>query len=637
MKSVFKIVQSFMKEMTAKPVLFSLTLMGIMLICAEVFARAGGGGNYSGGGGGGGFSGGGGGGDGIGALLYLAILYPEVGVPVIIIVIVASAFKHKFNPDRTTAKAVKQLENIAAPSTAGLGSIKDRDSAFDADAFLEKVKEIDFAVQDAWCHGDMSPVRGFLSDGLFRQFEGQLRIMKHQGIRNAMADHEISQISLHAVDHDDHFDTLHVAIEASAKDVEVDASLSYEEATAKARRARKEQYTEIWSFLRRPGARTLASGGAIEGMCPNCGAPVKTSQTTKCEHCQALINSGDYDWVLAEITQPLEWRPSSTGQVPGLVELSQSDPKFNRQAAEDRGSYIFWRWIEAQVKADAGALSKCSTKDFQGNLVNQLKSGEAKLFKTAVGSVDLVACELGKSDGRDRFFVKIFWSSAQSATSAPRPAASVLVLSRKAGAKDPGGLSYSGCPVCQGPLSENDSPSCEYCGADLAAGDTDWVLERVMRPEEVRVAIQPVAAVAGSVGESDTEVPVWATPDMGNQRERTLLLMRMAAVVMADGIVTRQERRLLKSASKRWGVSLEVVQPILSGEVNPNDLEMMRPSNPDGFLSGLISAALIDGRIDYKEEKLLLDVGRNLGISDAATKNMMNTMTKMAKARKTAV
>ena len=44
---------------------------------------------------------------------------------------------------------------------------------------------------------------------------------------------------------------------------------------------------------------------------------------------------------------------------------------------------------------------------------------------------------------------------------------------------------------------------------------------------------------------------------------------------------------------------------------------------------GLVSAALIDGRIDSKEEKLLLDVARNLGISDADSRNMMNNMAKM--------
>jgi uncharacterized membrane protein YebE (DUF533 family) len=115
---------------------------------------------------------------------------------------------------------------------------------------------------------------------------------------------------------------------------------------------------------------------------------------------------------------------------------------------------------------------------------------------------------------------------------------------------------------------------------------------------------------------------------MGNPRERRLLLMRMAAVVMADGQVTKAERRLLAAASKRWQVPMEVVEPILSGEVDPGEVATMRPSNPTGFLTGLIFAALIDGRVDSKEERLLLDVGRNLSFSDADTRNLIRATQK---------
>ena len=600
-----------------------LVVLAALLCSAHAFARAGGGGNYTGGGGGGS----GGGGDGIGALIYLAIAYPEVGVPLLIVVIVVGIVKNRLNPDRTTARAVKKLEHIGAPSTSGLEGIRQRDPGFDSEAFLAKITKVDAAVQDAWCRGDMLPVRTFLSDGLLRRFAAQLSIIKYQGIRNAMADHQIIKSHIHAVEQDTHFDTIHVAMEATARDVEVSADLSYEEAMKLAAKARKETYTEIWSFLRRPGAKTLTGGGAVDGYCPSCGAPIQMGQATRCEHCEVLINSGDYDWVLAEITQPIEWRPSSTGTVRGIEELSSRDPGFNRQAAEDRGSYVFWRWVEALVTADVGPLAKCASPEMKARMVDQVKGGPAALFKTAVGSVDLVACEVGADGGRDHYYAKVLWSSARSGKAAPAPSGNVLMLGRKAGATDSGGLSYARCPECQGPLGENDAPTCEYCGADLSAGNADWVLDAVLRQEEMRVSSAGQQPVAGT--EDVGEIPVWATPDMGNPRERTLLLMRMAAVVMADGVVTKQEHKLLKSASKRWAVPIESIKPILEGQVDPETLSTMRPSNPDGFLSGLVSAALIDGRIDSKEEKLLLDVARNLGISDADSRNMMNNMAKM--------
>ncbi len=610
--------------------LAAAALLGLVLLAVEALARAGGGGNYSGGGGGFGGGGGGGDADGIVALVWLAIAYPEIGVPLLVVAVVVVVVKRAMNPDRRTRNAVKKLEEIGGRSTADLGRLTERDPAFDPAKFLERATKLDAAVQDAWCRGRMDPVRTMLSDGLVRRFEAQLSIMRHQGVRNAMADHRVLDARIHAVEHDESFDTLHVAFQAQSRDVEVDARLGFDEAAALAAKAKVETYTEIWSFLRRPGARTLAAGGAMEGQCPSCGAPLPAGQATRCDHCKALVNSGEHDWVLAEITQPIEWRPSSTGAVPGMDQLRAADPGFSRQGAEDRASYVFWRWVEALVLGKGDPLAKCATAGFRQQVAGQAGAGPAALFKTAVGSVDLLACEPGAPGGRDRFHAKILWSSARSNAAQPAPAANVVTLSRKQGATGGDGLSYARCGVCQGPLAENDSPRCEYCGADLAAGDAEWVLEAVIRPEEL-MAVRAPAAVAAEGDDGDAALPAWATPDMGNPRERRLLLMRMAAVVMADGQVTKAERKLLSAASKRWQVPMEVVEPILSGEVDPGEVATMRPSNPTGFLTGLIAAALIDGRIDSKEEKLLLDVGRGLSFSDADTRNLMNAARKTMK------
>lgn len=615
------------------PLAFFAVLAALSLIALEALARAGGGGNYSGGGGG---FGGGGGGEGLGALIYLAIAYPEVGVPLLVVVVVVGAVKRARNPDRRTRRAVERLEQIGGADSSELAGVEERDPGFGENAFLDKVRKLEDAVQRAWNGGEMSQVRTMLSDGLLRRFETQLEIMRFQGVRNAMADHEVLEARIHAVESDSHFDTIHVALRATARDVEVDASLSAEQAAARAARARPEVYTEIWSFLRRPGAKTLESGGAVEGYCPNCGAPVEVGQTARCDHCGVLINSGEHDWVLAEITQPEEWRPSSSGEVPGRAELVARDPGFNRQAAEDRASYLFWRWIEALVTARDGALAKVASADFRGRVSEQVKGGAASHFKTAVGSVDLLSCRPGPEGGRDRIDVKVLWSSAPSQKAAPIPAANVLTLSRAAGAvSEGGGLSHARCPSCHGPLTENDSPRCEYCGADLAAGESEWILDGVLRPEELRVERGAAAASsAGSEAADEDEVPFWVAPDMGDPRERRLLLMRMAAVVAADGRVTKAERRLLANASKRWRIPLESVQPILAGEVDLQTVSMMKPSNPGGFIAGLISAALVDGKIDKKEEKLLLDVGRNLSMSDADTRNLMRAMEKSQATRK---
>jgi tellurite resistance protein len=446
-------------------------------------------------------------------------------------------------------------------------------------------------------------------------------IMKQQSIQNVMADHRILDARIHGVESDAHFDTLHVAIRAEARDVEVASSLSFDKAVAAAKKRSLETYVEIWSFLRKPGAQTVSEGGLLEGRCPNCGADLEEGQAVKCDHCGALVNSGRYDWVLAEITQAEEWRPGSVGAVRGLAGLQALDPEFNRQAAEDRASYLFWRWIEALVTGSASPLAKVASQEFKAHMEADTQAGPGRYFKVAVGGVDLVGCETGVG-ARDRCHVKVLWSSARSQKGQPVHHVNVISMGRNAGVTTAEGadFSHAHCPECLGPLNENDSPTCDYCGACLDAGEKEWILEAVIQPEELRYA----ASVERENDSKDT--PFAVVPDMGDRRERTLLLMRMAAVVIADGVVTKDEMKLLKRAAKRWQVPFEAVAPILDGEFDLDVTTTLKPANPNGFFAGLVSAALIDGRIDKRERRLLLDVSRNLSIPDRNAEQMMQEM-----------
>ena len=598
-----------------------LAALAVLLVALAAFARAGGGQNYTGGGGGDLFF-----------LIMLLVQYPQVGVPVLVIVGIVAIVSKVRSPGFQTRRAVGQLERGSGPSTGALAKIAERDPAFAEAGFLERARRVELAIQDAWSRGDMAAARRFMSDGLHRRFAAQLAIMKGQGVRNALTEHAVTSAAIYAAETGAHFDALHVLFEAKARDAEVPASLSYEEAMAKAGRAPVTTWTEVWSFLRRPGARTAEGDAFAEGRCPSCGAPLPDGgEAVVCGHCKALVNSGEHDWVLAEITQPEEWRAASTGEVPGLAALAARDPAFNRQAAEDRASYVFWRWVEALATGSDKPLAKCAAKELRASVADQAKAGPAKLFKTAVGSVDLVGCEAGPEGGRDRVHVRILWSSARSNKEAPAHAAHVLTLGRKAGAHDSGGLSHAHCPACLGPLAENDAPTCEYCGADLGAGDADWVLEAVRRPEEVSMARPAARPAEGADGAEDAAFGAWV-PDMGNPRERMLLLMRMAAVVVADNQVTKEERKLLATCAKRWNVPLEAVEPILTGQVPAEAAMSLKPEKPEAFFMGLVGAALIDGRVDKKEEALLLDVAKNLELPEATARGLIASMTAAQKA-----
>ena len=70
--------------------------------------------------------------------------------------------------------------------------------------------------------------------------------------------------------------------------------------------------------LRRPGAKTLARPGLLEGHCPSCGASLPIADAAQCAACKSWVNSGEHDWVLVTITQASEWEfPDPDREVAG--------------------------------------------------------------------------------------------------------------------------------------------------------------------------------------------------------------------------------------------------------------------------------------------------------------------------------
>ena len=204
-------------------------------------------------------------------------------------------------------------------------------------------------IQDAWCAHNLNAIRPFISDGVHERFTLQFAEQRAQGWRDHMENIRITNITLAELRTDGLFDELSVRIDATA----VDYRVSLVNGKRLSGSTAPERFVEIWSFLRHGGAVTQPGrAGLIEGNCPNCGAAVAMNQSTNCDHCKALLRSGQYDWVLAEITQEVEWQGQRHGAVPGVGTIRSRDPEFNAVELEDRASVIYWR------KATADRLGK---------------------------------------------------------------------------------------------------------------------------------------------------------------------------------------------------------------------------------------------------------------------------------------
>src|SRR5262249_48013388 len=132
------------------------------------------------------------------------------------------------------------------------------------------------------------------------------------------------------------------------------------------------------------------------------------------------------------------------------------------------------------------------------------------------------------------------------------PVQSIVRLARKAGVTSVPSMTALACASCGAPVGESDTPTCDHCGALLAAGDQAWVLDALEPAGHVRPRSAPSA-----------HLPDWMVPNVADPRERGVLFARMAALMVKDGVVSRRERRLLKMCARRWNIPDDAVRAAL--------------------------------------------------------------------------
>jgi predicted lipid-binding transport protein (Tim44 family) len=644
--------------------LLSRLLVLIAILCpASAYARAGGGGGFGGGGGGGfgggggGFGGGGGGfgfgggyhghgsGNATGFLFILAI----IGAMVLIGYIKSRAQQaYADSMIRRGKEAEAQFQHAAI-----LARMQERDSGFDFSAFTQRVNAAFLKIQLAWSHQQLDAVRPFISDGIDERFSLQIDEQKSLGYHDQMSDIQIHSLLLAALETDNLFDTLTLRIDASAVD--------YRASLANGQRIQgdnaPEPFVEYWSFLRRRGARTdRAKPGLIEGHCPNCGAPIEMNQFANCTHCKALLRSGEYDWVLAEITQESEWRLPRQDLPPGVAALQSRDADFTLQHLEDRASVIFWRQASAERLGKIVPLRKVATDAFC-TLAAKSPAFPHDRRRTwygdsAVGSVTTRGIILSTDPATpDRALLDIAWSAhgfVQFPGQPPQPTGqttlqhSLFVLIRNPGVQTSAGhaISSAHCPHCGAPETQNTSNACNFCGQVLNDGSADWVLS-ALHPTtapmaqallfQLRMPDAWAGSLAGAIPPAPESGPA-APPDLpaphpipsrnGAYAEsiplsNAGLLARMVQMMHADGQIDPAERRLLSRTAALYRVPPDALEQILDAAVQGR-LHVPDPTSraeSNRWFKAMAAAALADGTLQAEERQLLHATGARAGLS----------------------
>ncbi|MCB1143504.1 MAG: TIM44-like domain-containing protein [Leptospiraceae bacterium] len=368
----------------------------------------------------------------------------------------------------------KILDTALEFEQAEVFKIKKNDNQFDPKEFLKGVKRLATILNQAWCENKMDLVRNMVSAGIYNRFRIQLDLMLKDKTKNIMADWVLSRLNIRSVEVDEVYETIHLELTAYARDANITTGLSPEEEKNIIENTPQTYYSEIWSFVRKKGLKTEQGKFLLSGNCPNCGGDISgKGQLSKCGYCGSIVNSGEFDWVLAEITQHEEWRPNLSSGSIDLSEFQASNGLVSRQIIEDRASVLFWRWIQAGYFNSRTYLSRETEKE----RLDTIALNHSGVHDVAVGAVDLNGCQM--ESGKIKAEVLILWSGADTNLSESLHREHYLTLAIQPSSNSKNGLSGNSCPNCGAPLPESDSLNCDYCSAEVPAITDDWLLSSI--------------------------------------------------------------------------------------------------------------------------------------------------------------
>ena len=590
-------------------------------LAALELPQAGGGGGFGGGGGGGGGGGSGDGGLIIYLLMRLVIEAPLIGIPLLIFVIIMFAKSGQEGKRRFQDRVIRKNrpKRDAGTSRRAAAKLKREDPDFSEQRFLIRARKAFRKAQDSWCAQDLELLRPFVSDGVFERFSLQIEEQKLDGWRQGMEHLRVDAPTIAHIESGEHFDTITVSIPFSS-DIHRLSQKTGKKISGSS--LPRDSFREYWSFVRRRGAKTKNADGLIEGMCPNCGADLAMNKSARCGTCECVARSGQFDWVLSEITQSSVWTPNHEFRIPGLRDYMESDPGINSQLLEDRTSVAFWRMAAADRKGDSGPLECISTDELCESLRSKyaVPDGTRKYrADSAVGSVRTL--DLRSGDDFDHATVEVVWDGVRATTQVDGTReldktrlrrTSLFILRRRSGqtTRLEDVFTTAHCQSCGAHDPGGTEALCAYCDAPRRGNKSTWLVHQILgrRTPEAREWLR--AGKREAQPEAPTQISV------SSPASADALLAWSAALIQADGEVSPAERRAVDSLAKRVGVPEYRVRELLDGPAQEElELDVRDSKSGPAWLGALFELALADGRLERDELRFLKHAATTLGVT----------------------
>lgn len=631
-------------------ILFSLSviillILSVILIYETADARAGGGHNYSSGSRGRGGGSGSGGGDItvifrlIIELLRFTYYYPQFGIPLIIVLAIGGYILYKKGDNAFMGFIISKGSNIIdeAEDKRAVSELQETDPYFDKQTFVERIKKSFVVIQNAWTKRDLKDAEFFLSDGTYEQFSIQLEELKRDHVIDYLEGLSVKDVKFLKFEKGDTFSVIHISISAEGINYrKSDIDGSFLEGSKF-----REPFTEVWTLIRRTGAKTTGKPGLMEGNCPNCGNPVKVGRLTKCDVCNSILRSGQHDWVLTKITQRSAWKiTSDAATVLGYKKYKIKDPFFNVQHIEDKVSVMFWRKITSEKLGDISFLKKIAQNKFcdrEEALYKTSKNDRPFHTRCGVGSISLLG--VGNFGAEDKAFAEVVWSgiptlppksagtsSAKttvknyySGNRTPINYTQIFILTRKAASRTSpdGSLNSAHCPNCGAPESKSSANECDYCGTVMNSGEKDWVLEDVVFSNDSNVRKLIMSLKTAGTIDKPKAYSTFKSSVSGLEMTRWAIGM-----MLADGKVEQSEINYIGELSQKYSITKKQISDIIqeiSSQPNPVDYVMKSSAVKDNreLFRCLIKMAMADGKISKEEMQMLKEIAKTSNMSES--------------------
>lgn len=272
---------------------------------------------------------------------------------------------------------------------------------------------------------------------------------------------------------------------------------------------------ERWTLARKLGARTRPPEAVMQLGCPSCGAPFRSRDHQRCEHCGNVVADGSFEWqVIHREVAARERMPPTVART--VVEVGTDDPTVVERDLREhlaelaatpgatlddlqrRVSAIFAELNAGWDARDLPRLRPLLTDALHDSMRYWLAAHTARGLHNRVEQATMTRIEPAKVR-RDHFFdavtLRIFARCLDYTTDAsgdivsgsrrrPRAYSEYWTLIR---GRHPGERrGDDGCPNCGGPLKLSAAGNCEHCGTHLTLGEFDWVLSKIEQDEAYR-------------------------------------------------------------------------------------------------------------------------------------------------------